>query len=297
MNRFNIELADPSTNYFIIDTKGGGAHGDVDFEKYQWSKNRYNLVKQGDLFIYRRPSKASATGKFYFFGAGKFGTIAGNNRLTSIVEKPYPFNPYIHPDVLDNFPWKWKTRGKTWEHFFNQYGMNNITKQDFINLLDLGIDTDTDYVYDSQAASEAVQNIQKKNYYASDNETTSKARSKQAAFSNEVKTNYNDRCAICNISNRDFLIGSHIIPWSERKDIRLDPANGLCLCSLHDKAFDKGYITLNDDYSIYISPHVDNDPVLNELLSPYSSLKIRLPKQDKPKKEYLKYHRDNIFKK
>ena len=35
-----------------------------------------------------------------------------------------------------------------------------------------------------------------------------------------------------------LLVASHIIPWSENKEERLNPTNGICLSSLYDKAFD-----------------------------------------------------------
>ena len=37
-------------------------------------KKRYNKVKEGDLFVYRKP-KASEGNNFYFFGVGKVGKI------------------------------------------------------------------------------------------------------------------------------------------------------------------------------------------------------------------------------
>ncbi len=34
---------------------------------------------------------------------------------------------------------------------------------------------------------------------------------------------------------------------------RLNPENGLCLCNIHDRAFELGYIGIKSDYSILIS--------------------------------------------
>ncbi len=59
---FHEELNDPEINFFILDIKGGGEHGDSDFIQYQCSRSRFDLVKEGDLFIYRRPQTASETG-------------------------------------------------------------------------------------------------------------------------------------------------------------------------------------------------------------------------------------------
>lgn len=292
---FRKELNNPRTNYFILDTKGSGQHGDIDFVQYQWSRSRYNLVTEEDLFLCRRPREASETKQFYFFGAAKIGAIIGNDRLTAHLVKPYPFQVYLHPQDLENFKWSWKRRGRTWEHFFHQYGMNKITKVDFLGLLRLSEGLRDDDEYDPEAATEATQNMQKGIYSVNDREGVRKMRSKQAAFSNKVKTNYRNRCAVCSLSTKQFLVGSHIIPWSDRKDTRLDPANGVCLCSLHDKAFDEGFITIDNRYQVVVTKRIVGDPVLIDLLDKCDGKKILLPKQAPPGQEYLEYHQREVF--
>ena len=294
---FKEELENPKTQYFILDSTDGGAHGDIDFVQYHWSRSMYNLVKDGDLFICRRPGKNSETGKFYFFGAAKIGNIVGDDRVIANLLKPYPFQEYLHPSDIDNFEWTWKKRGETWMYFFNQYGMNKIPKEDFINLIRYSEGDIDEDGYDAEAATSAAQSMQKEDYSVDDKEATTKIRAKQQAFSNKVKTNYGNKCAICSLSTRQFLIGSHIIPWKDRKDIRLDPANGICLCSLHDKAFDNGFITVDNNYKLLVSNRIKADQVLFKQLTIHISIKIHVPKTNPPDKVFLKYHRDNIFEK
>ena len=50
----------------------------------------------------------------------------------------------------------------------------------------------------------------------------------------------------------DFLIASHIIPWHDAKQHRLNPHNGLCLCALHDRGFDRGFMTVGEDYELIV---------------------------------------------
>ena len=226
---FKKELNNPNTQYFIFDTKGAGKHGDIDFVQYQWSRSKYNLVKEGDVFICRRPGKVSETRKFYFFGAAKIGLITGTDRVIGELEKPYPFQEYIYQNDLDNFKWTWKQRGKNWEHCFNQYGMNKINKVDFENLLKYSDGFALEDTYEPVAASEAIQDMQKGSYFSDDREGKSKSRSKQQVFSNKVKANYGSKCAFCELTTKHFLIGSHIIPWSVNKETRLDPSDVLKL--------------------------------------------------------------------
>ena len=93
-------------NFFILDTKGiGHKYDDQDFVKYSWSPKRYNRVKSGDLFIYRRPNTKSQRESFYFFGAGIIGKI--NNITSELVQaeiiNPVIFDNYLYPIDLINF--------------------------------------------------------------------------------------------------------------------------------------------------------------------------------------------------
>lgn len=51
----------------------------------------------------------------------------------------------------------------------------------------------------------------------------------------------------------ELLVASHIIPWSENEQERLNPENGICLSSLYDKAFDKGLISFTNDKRVLFS--------------------------------------------
>lgn len=295
-NIFEQELANPATNYFILDTKGTEANtdGDIDFIRYGWERSRFNKINSGDLFICRRPGKSSETGSFYFFGAAKMGCIEGEDRVIGEMEKSLPFQSYLNPDDLNNFDWKWKTKGNDWQHFFNQYGMNQIPKEDFIGLMDMA-SIEIDDFYDPSVATQTIQDMQNENYRAEDEKSVGKKRTRQGIFANKVKSNYNNECAICKVRTKSFLIGSHIIPWSKNKDIRLDPANGLCLCTLHDRAFDKGYITVDHNGKVKLSTAVEQDEGLLNQLREISGKKIKYPKKFKPKTEYLEYHFNEIF--
>jgi len=293
---FQKELNDIKTEYFILDTKGDEKTGDIDFVKYSWSTSRYNKIKEGDLIIFRRPGKASETNKFYFFGAAKMGKVEGTTRVTGKLVKCYPFNEFIHQSEIGNFKWTFKDKKESWEHFFNQYGMNKINKIDFEELLKIS-ESNVEFDKEPDAEAEATKDIQSGNYEVDDKEGKTKIRAKQQAFSNKVKTNYNNQCAICSIKTKEFLIGSHIIPWSKRKDIRIKPSNGICLCSLHDKAFDKGFISLTNDLKIIITEiKLDDLQLVNELKK-INGKKIFKPKIHAPEKEFLEYHREAIFRK
>jgi predicted restriction endonuclease len=70
-------------------------------------------------------------------------------------------------------------------------------------------------------------------------------RIRQSKFRKDVLRNFNSKCCLTGISQPDLLVASHIIPWADKVEKRLDPKNGLCLFHLYDKLFDIGYFTID----------------------------------------------------
>ena len=137
------------------------------------------------------------------------------------------------------------------------------------------------------------QQINKKSYEVADATATIKTRgSAQKAFAGAVKANYEYRCAITGVATKNFLVASHIVPWSEDQNIRLDPSNGICLSLFVDRAFEKGYLLIEDDLTIRIDwDRVGDDKVLRSLLEAYDGRKLNAPKHEAPQPEYLRRRR------
>ena len=57
----------------------------------------------------------------------------------------------------------------------------------------------------------------------------------QSKFRKGVLKNFENRCALSGISDKELLNASHIIPWAHNKDCRGDIANGICLYVEYDK--------------------------------------------------------------
>lgn len=100
--------------------------------------------------------------------------------------------------------------------------------------------------------------------------STVRTRLGQAKFSTEIRRLYGDRCCFpnCDVSDPRFLIGSHIARWSDNRDLRGQMGNGLCLCLVHDKAFELGLFTLDDQFCVFVNPREKNSNslVVRELL-------------------------------
>lgn len=126
-----------------------------------------------------------------------------------------------------------------------------------------------------------------------------KTRVNQNFFRQVVLANYSSKCAISGIDIPDLLVASHIIPWSKNEEERLNPENGICFSPLYDRAFDKGYIGINGKSEIVISNALkkkEKEDYYLKYFSHLSGTKLFLPKKYHPKKDFLQYHLDSIFK-
>ncbi len=129
-------------------------------------------------------------------------------------------------------------------------------------------------------------------------ETIIKARVNQSFFRSTILSSYNLKCCITGLSITDFLVASHIKPWSKDLENRTNPHNGLCLNSIHDKAFDRGFITVTPDFKILVSNFFDdysNDLAVTDFFKKYQNQFINLPDRFLPSKEFLDWHYSNIF--
>ena len=136
--------------------------------------------------------------------------------------------------------------------------------------------------------------------FGRERETIIKARVNQSFFRSTILSSYNLKCCITGLSIPDFLVASHIVPWSKDEKIRLNPHNGLCINSIHDKAFDKGYITVTEDYKIKISKYLSDykkEEAVSDFFLKFKNQSIILPDKFLPERAFLEYHHQNIFRK
>lgn len=117
-----------------------------------------------------------------------------------------------------------------------------------------------------------------------------KVRINQNFFRKMILTSYNNLCCITGIDNIELLVSSHIIPWARDEKNRLNPMNGLCLNALHDRAFDKGLISIDESYNVIVSKRVKHKLILQ-----YDRKPIILPDRFIPDQKFLSFHRKNIF--
>ncbi|MDF3058928.1 MAG: putative restriction endonuclease [Rariglobus sp.] len=98
-----------------------------------------------------------------------------------------------------------------------------------------------------------------------------KARIGQKKFSDLIKSNYGSKCCFpgCDVTDADFLVGAHIARWADRIDLRGRADNGLCLCLMHDKAFEKGFFTIDENLNVKISEVQESGQWCMREVAPY----------------------------
>ena len=122
-----------------------------------------------------------------------------------------------------------------------------------------------------------------------------KIRENQGKFRKRMFKKYGKKCCICGVTLPDLLIASHIKPWCKSdENEKLSYENGLLLCPNHDKLFDSGYISFNDDGSILISPSLTGDNSI--FTNARSEMHLNAEQLSAEMKRYLEYHRQNIYK-
>jgi putative restriction endonuclease len=127
-----------------------------------------------------------------------------------------------------------------------------------------------------------------------------KTRRVQSFFRNSLLVSYENQCAISGLKLPSLLIASHIIPWKDSIERRADPTNGILLNGLYDKAFDRGYITFDEDWRVKLSNDLQvrsKDSDLCERLLNIEGRPLLMPKRFLPDPAAMKFHRNTVFEK
>jgi putative restriction endonuclease len=125
-----------------------------------------------------------------------------------------------------------------------------------------------------------------------------KTRVNQSFFRASILGIYDSKCCITRLSIPKLLVASHIVPWANDSKNRLNPENGLCLNSFHDKAFDEGLITITPDFEVKLSNAIldfQKDEIVRMFFKEFEGRKITLPERYFPNRKFLEFHNKEIF--
>lgn len=133
----------------------------------------------------------------------------------------------------------------------------------------------------------------------SENEIEEERFIRGSVFKREIPKIYLNHCCIsgmritCTI-NAQMTDACHIVPFSVSNDDTV--SNGISLSPNLHRAYDRGLITINEDYIVRVSPIIreNNTPFS---LSQFAGRRILLPesKKDYPSPENLSWHKKEVF--
>lgn len=151
---------------------------------------------------------------------------------------------------------------------------------------DYGVKPETNVVEDLREFERTYKNLSK-----TERETLILSRIGQGEFRFGL-IRYWKKCAVTGCDSLPLLRASHIKPWRDSDNTeRLDTYNGLLLAPYLDSAFDRGYISFDNNGEILISGKLNNDS--KNKLGIHSGMKLRRVEESHHK--YLEYHRQEVF--
>ena len=122
---------------------------------------------------------------------------------------------------------------------------------------------------------------------------------RDAAFRRQVRAAYDNTCAITSLKllnggGRPEVQAAHIRPVEENGPDTV--RNGVALTGTFHWLFDRGLLSFDDSYRVLLS--TSGVPVeLERIIRPEGALRVPKEAELRPHPIYLKWHRDNRFKK
>ena len=119
-------------------------------------------------------------------------------------------------------------------------------------------------------------------------------------FRTTVLNAYEHRCALCaceiKLDGRDVGLEAAHIQWHQARGPST-VQNGLALCILHHKLFDRGAFSLTPGLEVEISQHVHGGTGFEEWLLRFHGREIRRPfsPRQAPESKYVLWHRREVF--
>ena len=118
-----------------------------------------------------------------------------------------------------------------------------------------------------------------------------KVRVNQSVFRDRLIAAHGEKFCLCSVHDRQLLVASHIKPWAvATKDEKVNPDNGLLLCPNHDKLFDGGWISFDDQGKLMVSPQLD--ALHRQIFGLDENLKITMTPS---MASFMAYHRTHVF--
>ncbi len=285
-------------------------YDDVPSERYQFPKQYLSRAKlsEGDWIVYLEPSKVRDT-KGYF-------AIA---RVQEIIPDPRNaemFLAVIEPGTYLDFgdPVSFRdSEGLLERGLLNAEGnisgraqaaVRPLSPEDFVRIVERGLGSDTDVLprIDEAANDDGFREEQMPYKVTSPRERVTqltKRAVRDRNFRKNVLRVYGSRCAITGLKlinggGRAEVEAAHIKPVEfNGPDI---VSNGIALTGTAHWMFDRGLVGLSDDLEVLVSRQANDADAINSMINKTGQLLAPERQADRPRFEFLSWHRENCFK-
>jgi len=269
-------------------------------ERYQFPKRYLKAALQieGDWAVYREPVKAGNRG---------FYAVAFVERIVPDPSRADHYLALIKPGSYLDFPNPVPHRidGELVEAGLTnaQNAVRPLNSEDFLRIINMGLGEDEQVLPRiDQSTSSTV--AEERTHFRFDDEYERKTiltsrTVRDAAFRRSIIKAYDRRCAFTGLQfinggGRAEVEAGHIKPVAAKGPDSVD--NGLALSGTVHWMFDRGLLSLTDDWSILVSRNVNDLNSLDRLLLAERKASIPANPAFQPRRDFLAWHREQVFK-
>lgn len=291
----------------VFTTKVDPSYDDLPEERYHFPRTYLNQVQAavGDLILYYEPRRSDARdssrgGRQSYFATARVTHIAEDRErpdhfyayIADYLEMPRPV-PFAEGGLHYEAALR-KADGSTNRGAFGR-AVRPIPDAEFEAILAAGF---AHLLTPSQAATADFTLQEEPEVFRRPIiERLTRRPFREAAFADVVKHAYDSTCAmtglkIINGGGRAEVQAAHIRPVerSGTDSVR----NGIALCGTAHWMFDRGLVSLQDDYKILLSAKLPDDA--RRLLRPDLTITVPHEPSLRPHPQFLRFHREQVFK-
>ncbi len=298
----------------VLTTKVDPSYDDLPDTRYHFPKQYLGRIERivGDLIVYYEPgrkgvSDSDRSGAKCYFAVGRVSRIEPSPKRDgtyyAMIEDYLDF-PRRVPFREGKFFYESALRKPDGSHntgaFINAVRL--VPPDEFQNILDTGFARLVDYRQDSLQrpfggiADDPAANTDENRPIL---QRIVRRKFRDRVFSSRVREAYRERCSLTGLrlingGGRPEVEAAHIRPVGNGHNGPDSIWNGIALCQTAHWMFDRGLVTLEDDYSIVVSPKAPDDAY--RLLRRELVAEVPASSRERPHPSFLQYHRDNIFK-
>ncbi|MGE0822512.1 MAG: HNH endonuclease [Candidatus Binatia bacterium] len=294
----------------VFTTKANPTYDDLPEDRYHFPRTYLNQVKAtvGDWIVYYEPRRQASDpsgrgGRQAYFATARVQRIEADARLENHYyafvtdflefENPVSFQEggkYLERSLV-------KTNGSTNKGAFGR-AVRLISDDEYQLILQLGFANSI--IHQSKYYDEARIAEEPTEYQRPIVEQIISRPFRDVAFTKNVRSIYDFTCAmtglkLINGGGRPEVEAAHIRPVGNNHNGPDSLRNGIALSRSIHWMFDRGLLSLTDDYEILTVKKLVPDPV-KRLLNPDGKILLPVDPRRCPHPQFLRYHREQIFK-